>query len=164
MSKIFTLIVILTLSIPCFGLEWYSNINQKHIKNANRLFDEKSNETDKDLIAAIKAHKNHLIDHNFKMLYQFRSKCYRNTVPMINFVENVFGQSEIPNRIYFSLEGTTITDKNANIKAYYVFSNKKFETCTETIDRWKFDEAEGKWLFVSNTLSWGSPIIIEDAK
>jgi iron only hydrogenase large subunit-like protein len=145
----------------CEGIEWYSCINQKKIQEADVQFFEKNSIESHDFSVTLREFKKNIINREFELLYLQRTEEYRKTVPFNNFKRNIFGGTEMPVRIYFSNAESVIEKNKASVKSYYVMSNGKFETCTETVDNWIFDGKTSKWLFVKNGLSWGSPVIIE---
>ena len=161
MSKLFIIIYLIFSHLPCSGLEWYSKLNRNDLLNENKEFILKNTKEHNILMECMTTFEKYLISKNFEELYSFRSESYRKIVPLENFIKNIMGQAEIPTKVYYSLSGSNIDKDEAIIKAYYVFKNKEFETCNETFDRWRFDCKTFRWIFVSNTFSWGSPVNVE---
>jgi len=160
-NKTTLLMISLMISIPCESSELYSNAAQQLIEAKDSLFFEKADMGNQELINTLKAFKESIINNNSEIFYQLRTIKYRETVPFENFRKSIIGGAERPKKIFFSLEGSKIGKNEAHIKSYYVMGNKKLETYIETLDNWIFDVESKKWFFVSNSLSWGSQVVID---
>ena len=143
--------------------EWYSKLSEKKIQQGDiQFFKEKENNI-KNLFAILQSYRLNIITRNFQELYLSRSELYRKIVPFESYQSKINIQSETPCKLYFSLDGSQIRNDRATIKTYYITRTKNFYTCDETTDIWTYDEKILKWVFISNTLHWGSPIVIEDS-
>jgi hypothetical protein len=161
-NKLLNLLVFSLLIVQCKAIDWYSDKNENLLKTNNTLFFKANSKKHADFMVALRDFKSSMIKRDFKSLYGLRTTLYREIVPFDNYKNNILGTTELPTRIYFSCDGSTIKKNTAIIKSFYVTTNKRFEQCYETTDYWFFDEKALKWFFVKNNLPWGTEVVLEN--
>lgn len=161
MNKIIYLAILLCLPLRAEPLPWYSELDKNVLLKNNADFFSKNEIKHQNLIKTLQLFKTFLLNRDSENLYKQRSPEYREVVPFENFKTNIIDVREMPVRIYFSDKRSVITKDHAAITAFYVINNGKFETCDETVDEWRFDAKQSQWIFIKNTLGWGSPVVIK---
>lgn len=144
--------------------KWYSQLKLDVIEKENAGFSKNLKKNNIELLRALNRFGVALIEKDYDVLYGYRSDEYKKIVSRKVFEKTVHSESDAPVAVYYSLIGSMIDHRKATIYTYYVQEKREFKYVVTTIDNWKYDEIMKKWVFVSNTLSWGSPFGNESLK
>lgn len=158
MNKLILVTCLLGIA-SCHGKKWYSTISKDEIIRGNTQFIKEGKIKNNQLLNQLDNFKNALISRDLDALYGFRTKEYQKVVSKDIFKSEIIGGTKLPSESYFSMSGSVIEKTSALIETYYVLDENEYEYSLKTVDKWVFDEVQAKWLFVSNSLSWGSSVI-----
>jgi hypothetical protein len=166
MNRLTFIILFFALGLSQLGVSdpiWSPEHEKLKLVPDHQYFIEINQKLRPELLNALDKFKKAVFRRDFDYIYSIRPSEFKKIVSLDVF-KRVYGKNiHLPSKIYYSQDRSNFSDKQAEIRSVYIQSEIPNVTYSvESIDKWKLDSNSQQWMFVSNQLSWGSSVLVDE--